>query len=490
MKYKLIFISSIIFIILTSFLFGNFTPPKNRYHQHIENNNYNDLEQSINNEFSTHLPLIDIVTDKEVPNPYIISEEGYRKRNHQTVSASVKYYDSEIKENTLEDTPTIEEKASFRTRGRSSREFDKKGYLLKFKKKNLIDNKKVSISKMTEDSEWALHGPYLDKTLIRNYLCYNISGEIMEYSPNVRFCELFLNGEYQGLYLITEKIEYNDDGRINITETDPDLSSTSYIVSLDTGNKDTFYNLNTFNNYTGKNGHEDRKSNILEIIYPKKTLTPSQKEYIEEDISQFEKSLASFDSADRKLGYPSFIDVDSFVDYFIINEFTMNADAGSLSTYFYKDIRGKMKVAVWDFNSAFDNYILEIETSKKFLMTDEVWYKRIIKDPYFVDKLVKRYRELRKTYLSDEYILNYIDETVEYLGPAIDRNNEVWGYSFSKEYDMLEPESRNPRNYDEALLQLKDAVVERGAYLDENIDTLYALAHDSVNKIFRERSGE
>ena len=54
--------------------------------------------------------------------------------------------------------------------------------------------------------EWAMHGPYLDKSLIRNYMWYNIAGEIMDYAPNVRFCEVIINGEYKGLYVMTGTI--------------------------------------------------------------------------------------------------------------------------------------------------------------------------------------------------------------------------------------------------------------------------------------------
>lgn len=490
MKSKSKFLLAILFMIGVSVFFGNLTVPKRRYHQHLEDDKGVTIVSGKQEAFSSHLPVIDIVTDGAVPDPYVDMTAAVKERSNETVAASVKYYDHETTENALTDTPVVEENAVFRIRGRSSREYDKKGYLLKFKEDNLIDNKKVSLSGMTADSEWVLHGPFLDKTLIRNYLSYNLSGEIMDYSSNVRFTELFLNGEYEGLYLLTEKIEFNEDGRINLTETDPKLITTSYILTLDVGNQDPFYNLNTFNNYTGKNGLENRVDNRLEVVYPKKTLTPAQKKYIEDEVSQFEKALASFDSADRRLGYPSFIDVDSFVDYFIITEFTLNGDAGSLSTYFYKDIRGKMKVAVWDFNSVFNNYVDEIEDSEYFVLTDKVWYKQLIKDPYFVDKVIKRYTELRKTFLSDEYVLNYIDETIDYLGPAIERNNERWGYSFAKEHDLLVPERRNARNYEEAVKQLKDSVVERGAYLDENIETLHSLSHDSINKIFRERSGE
>lgn len=498
MKYKVIYISAIILMIITAFAFERVPLKSNRYHQHKEAEVKPVCDVHGEEVFCTHLPLMNITTDASMPNPYITDENGnvlkdnYGSsiKNDEMVAAKIEYFDAKTENNHLTDTPAVLEKALIRTRGRSSRAHDKKGYYIKFKEENLIDNKDISLSGMTKDSDWVLHGPYLDKTLIRNYLSYNLAGEIMEYSPNVRFCEVFLNGEYQGVYVLTEKIGYNDEGRINLTETDPDMTSTSYILALNTGSKDELHKLETFTYYTGRHGRISKLNEQLEIIYPSTTLTEVQRSYIEDDISKFEKALYSFDSADKKLGYPSFIDVKSFVDYFIINEFTMNSDAARLSTYFYKDIRGKMKVAVWDFNSSFDNYTPSMSEPHTLMMANKFWHEYLLKDKKFVDTVVKRYRQLRKTFLSDEYLLNYVDETIAYLGPAIDRNYERWGYTFLEENDILEPSERNPRNYEEAVKQLKDMIVERGAYLDENIETLYALAHNSINKKFKHGTGE
>ncbi|MEG2290847.1 MAG: CotH kinase family protein [Clostridium sp.] len=498
MKYKVIYILSLIFMIITAISFERVPFKSNRYHQHKEAASKSVCNVHNDDVFCTHLPLMNITTEGPMPSPFITDENGTPLKdtkgstiqNDEMVAAKVEYFDKSTGNNHITDTPAIFEKALIRPRGRSSRSHDKKGYYLKFKEENCIDNKNVAISGMTEDSDWVLHGPYLDKTLIRNYLAYNLAGEIMEYSPNARFFEMFINGEYQGVYVLIEKNQYNDEGRIKVTETDINMTSTSYILALDTGSKDELHRLETFTYYTGKNGRRSSLSEQLEIVYPSTTLTEVQKEYIQNDMSKFEKALSSFDSGDKKTGYPSFIDVQSFIDYFIINEFTMNSDAARLSTYFYKDIRGKMKIAVWDFNSAFDNYITSMSEPHGFLMADKFWYEYLLKDKNFVDAIVKRYGELRKTFLSDEYLLNYIDETIEYLGPAIDRNYEKWGYTFSEEHNMLEPDERNPENYEEAVKQLKDAIVERGAYLDKNIETLYALAHDSINKKFKHNTGE
>ena len=87
---------------------------------------------------------------------------------------------------------------------------------------------------------------------------------------------------------------------------------------------------------------------------------------------------------------------------------------------------------------------------------------------------------MRSTYLSDEYLENYIDETLAYLGNAIDRNFSVWDYTFT--LPLLRPESRNIKSHEEAVEQLKDYIKTRSGWLDENIDAIQQYSHASKNK--------
>lgn len=496
MKYRLLCLVSIVLMLTVVFVVQKKEPERNRYHQHLEEPGYTACTNHGEEVFCTHMPLLSIDTDSSMPEPYLKSEaeEGESEKaqlveNNEMVTASVQVFDAETGNNHLTDTPTLKERANIRIRGKSSRSFDKKGYLLKFTKENGIDSKNVSLAGMTAESNWVLHGPILDKTLLRNYVCYNLAGTIMDYVPEVRFCELFLNGEYLGVYLIVEKIDYNSTGRCNITKTAPQMTSTSFILLLDTGSDEEEYNMETFFDYTGKRGLSNRRSEHFEIVYPSKTLTEAQKTYIIDEISQLEKSLASYDSSDKQRGYPAYLDVDSFVKYFVLNEFMMNADAGRLSTYFCKDIRGKITIIGWDYNNTFNNYFVDLTEYQEFYTTNK-WYSYLLKDKRFVEQVETIYKELRKGILSEEYLSDYIDETVDYLGPAIERNYKKWGYTFTEEYCnahsdiVLHPLERNPSNYQEAIEQLKDAISLRAGFMDRNIETLYSRCHESVNKQF------
>lgn len=459
-----------------------------RYHQHLEAKDKQPCSHD-SDTFCTHLPLISIDTGgQEIPGKAIL--EGHKNVGYTTaedgsdrIQAQMSVFDSDTNNNHLTDTPTITSSMTIHVRGNSSRRFDKLGYRL-----NLMDeegeNNPQPLLGMDAHHEWALHGPFLDKTLMRNYMWYNIGGEIMGYAPNVRFCELFIDGEYMGVYVLVETITAGKDGgRLNVTIDAKDNTFTGYVLQLDRLDDEEYNHLNSFTTYTLRTKHK------LEIVYPgRSNLTDELYENIKQDFSAFEKALYSYDYDNDKYGYEEMIDVDSFVDYFLINEFTCNYDAGWLSTYIYKDIDGKFHMCLWDFNSACDNYQQSYMPDNRFEMQLDLWFYMLCKDEHFTDRCIERYRELRKTYLSDEYLYNYIDEVADYLGDAVQRNYDKWGYTFEEEYDLLRPAERNPRNYEQSIEDMKEFIAIRGPWMDKNIETLRQYSAVSKTKKFNENA--
>lgn len=467
MKYKVISGLSIIVALILCFYATSYISSlqKERIDQHLDEKIENNCQA--NEEFCTHLPIISIHTGgKEIPG--MNGEEELLKADFDL------YYNGKTS-NRLSDNINLSSKIEMKYRGNSSLFFDKHQYLIKFIK-NDSSEKKVSLLGMNEENKWILNGPYLDKTLIRNYLAYNISGKIMEHVPEVRFCEVFLDDKYQGVYILVESISRS---LTEVTRYKPNWSNgmSSYILRLDRYDTENTL-LDNLSKYSGK----ININNAINIIYPsEKDLSETIIDYINDDFSKFEKALYSYDYKE----YSKYIDVDSFVDYMIINEYFKNSDAGTYSTYLYKDIRGKINMGpVWDFNNAANNYIEEVFSYTNFLFQDKAWYNMLIKDEKFVNKVIKRYKELRKSYLSDDYIQKYIDGTIDYLGSAIDRNFAVWGYSFTATENMLQPDERNYRSHAEALNQLKTFLTKRGEWMDENIENLKQYCHPSKNKIY------
>lgn len=367
------------------------------------------------------------------------------------------------------DSPDYQSPITINLRGASSYSgFDKQQYRIKFyKKQGETGAKNYEFLGMGGNSEWILNGPFLDRTLLRNRIIYGVSRELLEWAPDTRFCEVFVNGEYVGVYLAVEPVT-NGEARLRLNEFGLLSGETAYVVKRD--RKGTEENaLNTYGKTAGKTVNE------LYISYPSRNdLTEMQRKWIEKDISEIERVLYSDDFADQERGYAKYIDVDCFVDCYLINEAVMNNDAGNLSTYAYKEVGGKLQMTVWDFNNALDNYQWGRQDYTRFFLQSKSWFDSLLTDRAFVDRIIKRYEELRGSVLSTEYFFSLIEEGQEELGEAIDRNFAVWGYTFSD--DLLISGgmgSRDPKSYDEAITQLKDAIARRFEFLDEHINDLY-----------------
>lgn len=458
-----------------------------RVHQHLTAKPKTACTNHGGETFCTHLPLVQIETKEDIPGKPIVKEDGTRlgftkaADGTDRIMSTIKVTDHEETNNHTGDEPTMQSEATIHIHGNSSRYFDKLGYKIKLINSDGTSNNQ-SVMGMAAHSEWILHGPFLDKSLIRNYMWYNIGGEIMSYAPNVRFCELFINGEYEGVYVMTETITAGQNGaRLQLSVDKKDNTYSGYLLRMDrTSEKD-------INNFT-KYAYRMNKTSGINIEFPgAKSINPELATSITKDFSAFEKSIYSYDFDSDEFGFKKTIDIDSFVDYFIINEFTGNYDAGGFSTYIYKDKDGKYRMCIWDFNNACDNYQEKEVLTDNFELINDPWYWMLTKNEDFTKRIVERYRYLRENILSDEYLNNYIDDTIKYLGDAVDRNFERWGYSFD-DNKLLYPEERNIHSFEDAVSQLKGFIHERSRFLDGDIDVLAQYSAESRVKKFIENA--
>ena len=230
-------------------------------------------------------------------------------------------------------------KIGIEIRGSSSQMFPKKSYGFETRSSDWSEDIDVNLGGFPEEEDWILYGPYSDKSLIRNKLTFDLSNAIGYKASNVKFYNLYINNDYKGLYVLMEKIK-RDENRVNIAKLEGDNVEGGYIIKIDKPTSDgegcsTCYEDSfSFRSTYDENGYLSDDSPIYFIYhYPKpEDIFNNQKDHISSIINQFETVLASdnFDNADT--GYQSLIDIDSFIDFFIINEITKNIDGYRLST--------------------------------------------------------------------------------------------------------------------------------------------------------------
>jgi len=381
--------------------------------------------------------------------------------------------------------------AGIELRGSSSQLFPKKPYGFETWSSVEVDTS-VSLLGMPAESDWVLHGPYSDKSLIRNYMTYELFGRFGHYSPRCRFVELFLNNDYRGLYVLVEKIK-RDSSRVHIAKlTDKDISGVAltggYILKLDksTGSASTEGFYSDFMPYVGSGPH------FFMYDYPEgDELLEVQKNYIRRRVSNFETVLHGVGYNNPASGYRSYINVSSFVDYFIINEYSKNVDGFRLSTYLYKNRDDKDPLfyagPVWDYDLAYGNanyvgaeyyYGWQHETDGG-TWPNPFWWERLLTDPYFTGMLRCRWEELRTGMLHTDSINNYIDGLVEKIGDAAARNFSAFGVLGI----YVWPNAFIGNTYQEEINYLKNWIASRADWLDKNLPgTCVATGHSESEK--------
>ena len=326
---------------------ADFEKKDSRIHQHLEAAEKVPCTHGASL-LCTHLPLVEIETGgNDIPGAPIFDDKGFitdytvTEADEPRLKASLEITDYADTNNHATDAPSLATSVLINIRGRSSREFDKKSYRITLIHDDGTNNNQ-SVMGMDAHHEWVLHGPFLDKTLIRNYMLYNIAGEFMEYAPNVRFCEVVIDGSYQGLYLMTESITKGYDGsRLTMEVEKKGSTFTGYVLRVNDiyPFEETTSVISDYGNYT----YVTRMP--VEVVYPGTVNQSTEmRRAIELEFSAFEKALYSYDYDSKDYGYIQWIDVPAFVDYFLLNEFTCNYDAGELSTYIYKDVSGRYKI--------------------------------------------------------------------------------------------------------------------------------------------------
>lgn len=319
-------------------------------------------------------------------------------------------------------------------RGSSSQSLPKKPYGLTTRKEDNVTKNNVSILGMPEEHDWVLNSIAYDPSLIRNFLSYELSRSIGNYAARGKFCEVIINDDYKGLYIFMEKLKIDQD-RINIvkmSETDnsaPEITG-GYITKADkdTGGDPIAWTMQSYYGWTNYIHHDPEPAEI----------TSQQNTYIQSQFNNLQKT-ATAQNASVSNGFPSIIDVPSFIDFMLINELASNADAYQYSTYFHKDRNGKLRAGpVWDFDLTYGNDLFHWGLDRSF---NNVWqfdngdntgskfWRDLYNNTTFKCYLTKRWKELSasKSPLNYFTISDRIDQLTALISEARVRENQRWG---------------------------------------------------------------
>jgi hypothetical protein len=296
---------------------------------------------------------------------------------------------------------------------------------------NKID---TSLLGMPAENDWIFKAEYLDNSLLVNSVTYEFARRMGRYAPRTRLCEIFLDGNYIGVYTLTEKVK-RDNNRLDIaklTSTDTSGSDLTggYIIEMNINGDPAAWN----SVYPPINSATSPHAVEFKYVYPKAdSILPVQGNYIKTFVDSFENALNGTNYTNDTLGYRKWIDVGTFIDFLIVNEFSMNYDSYGRSTYMYKekDTDGN-KLCIgppWDYDRAMaddPNSGWVWENTHPY-WPFPFWWSKLYTDSVYRHELACRWFSLREDVLKTPRFMAFIDSISAPLfqGPA-DRNFAVW----------------------------------------------------------------
>lgn len=388
----------------------------------------------------SNLPIVVINTDGGVPIPdepkvlatmkIIWHQDGSRNYLSDINNPEFLNYDGRI---------------GIERRGTSSQMPNKKPYGLTTLMSDDVTNNNVSILGMPSENDWILNSLPFDQTGMRDVLSYELSEKLGQYASRRVYCEVVINGSYNGLYVFMEKIKVDKD-RVNIQKMDencynqPEVSG-GYITKTDktTGGDPVAW---TMQGYGG--GWWPETADFIHH-YPKPdNINTSQHNYIKSVFMDLAEKAGNHNVSIEN-GIPSIIDIPSFVDFMIIGEFASNVDVYAFSTFFHKDRKGKLRAGpVWDYNLTYGHD--EFGNRSRY----DVWqfdnddnngpkfWKDLFETIAFRCYFAKRWFEVTAEGMPLNYnqISARMDELDQLIAEAVVRDNQRWGYMNQHAYEV------------------------------------------------------
>ena len=341
----------------------------------------------------------------------------------------------------------VEASVNIKGRGNSSWKFPKKPFRLKF-------DEKISMLDMHKDKSWVLIPNYNDKSMLRNSLAFYMSSiSNLDYTPESHFIELIFNGKYWGTYQLCEKIKISNH-RVAVGDD-------GFLLEIDS-------------RAPGESGSHffqvPHLENVVNIKDPDEDLTNEGLNYVKDFIVRADEALFGNKFTDPNVGWQAYLDMDSFVDWYLIQEIGKNLDGNfDTSCYMHLARGGKLMMGpIWDMDVAYGN-IAEANQScyrpTGFHIKYVQWYSRLFRDPAFVARVKERFNYF---YRHKNEILANVNADAQYLKYSAQENNDVWGVLNV----MTWPNYNIWGSYQNEVQDLKEWFVTRMEWLKTQFDAM------------------
>lgn len=341
----------------------------------------------------------------------------------------------------------IESRVNIKGRGNSSWKFPKKPFRLKF-------DEKISLLDMHKDKSWVLLPNYNDKSMLRNSLAFYMSSiSNLDYTPESHFVELIFNGKYWGTYLLCEKLKISNH-RVAVGDD-------GFLLEVDSRAPSE-----ADSRYFGLSHLE----NVVNIKDPEVEYSDENYRYAKDFVISAEEALFGRNFTDPKTGWQAYMDMDSFVDWYLIHEIGKNLDSNFDTSCFMHFARGGklMMGPVWDMDVAYGNMDQANQSCYRptgFHIKYTQWYTRLFKDPAFVKRVKERFNYF---YWHQNEILANVNADAQYLKYSAQENNDVWHVFNVKTW----PNYNIWGSYQNEVQELKTWFVTRMEWLKTQFDSM------------------
>jgi len=381
-------------------------------------------------------------------------------------------YKSEYSDKTF--TTATYELEYIRGRGNSTWSVAKKPYKMKFKSK-------ADLFGMGKSKHWVLLANYYDISMLRNKLTYALgTGLGMEFTPQCVFVNLVMNGKYLGSYYLCEQIRVGS-SVVDIDDLEKD-DATKAATDLPTISGGYLLGMSPYGDEEGLSFSTSR-GNSYEIESPsfEGYTNKAQFNYISNYVQKTEDAIYGTNFKDSKgVSYSDYMDVNSAIDYYWMQEVSMNGDGFlSTSTYLYKKRDGKLYWGpLWDFDYvAWGATEFSGNNVSGFTQNQKTWFAQLLQDDEFYNKVKLRWPAIKAELLDSCKDGGKIDKYAEQLDVSQKYNYDVWSM-----YDNY-GEDMGKVSYDSEVVRLKSWIKERVSWIDANLKNVRPLMYHVIFQV-------